>query len=79
MQKTTRQQRTLKRPPRIPRLKKASAVPRPVTPFPGYMSDEWLDYLLDRIPRIPPAQVRATLIKAGIHDENGQLTKPYRS
>jgi hypothetical protein len=79
MNKSASPQRKTKPQPPASRLEKVPAAPRPKTPYPGYMTDDWFAYLRYRLTRVTPAQARATLIKAGIHDENGQLTAPYRA
>ena len=43
------------------------------------MTDEWFEYLRYRLSRKTPAQIRAAILSAGIIDEAGQLTPPYRS
>jgi len=54
-------------------------VPKPAKPYPGYMTDEWFKYLDDRMARLTKAEVRATLIRAGIKDKDGKFTAPYRN
>ena len=46
---------------------------------PGYMTDEWFAYARYRLSRLTRKQVRADMISAGVIDESGQLTAPYRS
>lgn len=54
-------------------------VPKPSKPYPGYMTDEWCAYLSDTMKRLTKAQVEARLVRAGITDNNGKLTAPYRN
>jgi hypothetical protein len=58
----------LKRPP----------LAKPAKPYPGYMTDEWYEYLSDSMLRLTKEEVRATLVRAGVTDKNGKLTAPYR-
>lgn len=53
-------------------------LPKPAKPYPGYMTDEWYEYLSDSVSRMTKEDVRATLVRAGVTDKNGNLTAPYR-
>lgn len=57
---------------------KLPPLPKPSKAYPGYMTDEWFEYLGDSMVRATKEEVRASLMRAGITDKNGRLTAPYR-
>lgn len=60
-------------------IRKLPPVPKPSTPYPGYMTDEWFEYLRDTMVRATHREVRARLVGAGITDKEGKYTAPYRA
>lgn len=60
-------------------IRKLPPIPKPAKPYPGYMTDEWYEYLSDTMVRATKEEVRASLVRAGVTDKNGKLTAPYRN
>lgn len=52
---------------------------RPSTPYPGYLTDEWVDYAIAMMEREKPEKIRRDLVKLGILDKNGNYTARPRN
>jgi hypothetical protein len=70
-------------PTRTTQSKRPSKRGRSVRPlvkpdWPGYVTDEFADYMVEYFRRLTPAEVNQGLIRAGIYDKDGNLTAPYR-
>jgi hypothetical protein len=59
--------------------RKLPAPKKPSKPFPGYMTDEWYEYIIASMRRRTPAETRRDLVKCGIIDKKGNYTAPYRN
>jgi hypothetical protein len=67
---------TKKPAPRVSRTRRSPMPPKPE--WKGYMTDEFAAYMQEYFRRMTPAEVRKATVEAGITDEHGNLTAPYR-
>lgn len=70
---------TLTKPIATKAARRPAAPKKPSKPFPGYMTDEWYEYIIACMKRRTPAETRRDLVKFGIIDKKGNYTAPYRN